>query len=357
MDRVALYRGKIKGKTKMKTDMISIVIPFYKVKKIYMEECIESIKKQTFKNWEVIVIDDGSEEDIARWLDSYSTPLIRVIHQKNAGVSAARNRGIQEAAGEWIYFCDPDDIMMKNELEELYSIAQETESDIVVCGHKKIDINGNSVAEIAEDRKEVICVTNMEDMLFELVAPGVMNWTYDAVFQDYSLRFPWAHLYKKECIKNLKFPIGLHPGEDKIFNMLACKNVNKLALTNAKLHMYRIAYGVTGRYSANSLENSRCVKQLAQEIITSDKSNRTYRCAIAKMEADEMAYLMKHFFFHRDNPMNKWNRIQQFKNYLKEDMTYYPKYVDFENLTKKQRIIFLAYRIKVIYLIGLFMNY
>lgn len=339
-------------------EMISIIVTVYDREYLdkCVEECIESIKNQTYQNWEMIIVDDGSGKCVAEWLDRHAEGRIRVVHQENAGVSAARNRGIQEAKGEWIYFCDQDDIMKKDELEKLYSAAENDKSDIVVCGYEEIDAGGCVIGKKGNVKRETICISDTENLLFELVGPGIMEHYYNVEFQKYSLRFPWAHLYRKECIKNVKFPIGLHPGEDKIFNILAYKNARKITLLNEKLHQYRIGYGVTGRYEKTALDNARRVRSLCKEIMSYAESTKLYKGAFAKMEADEIAYLMKRYFFHKDNPLCKNERAEKFSIYLKQDLKYYPKYVFWNTLTKNQVILLFVYRLKLISFMGYFLN-
>lgn len=356
MDRIVLFGREVKGKIKM-TEMISIILPFYNVKKEYMEACMQSIGSQTFQNWEAIIIDDGSDKTTAKWLDSYRTPQIRVIHQENAGVSAARNRGIQEAKGEWIYFCDSDDLMKENELEVLYKSVQETESDVAVCRHEIIDIYGNKLKKEQPKEKDKHITISPDELLFELTAPRIMMDSKKINLQIFSLVYPWAHLYRTECVRNITFPIGMHPGEDRIFNMLVCKNVKRIVLVNEELHWYRVGYGVTSHYNKKYLDNSRYERKLVQEIMRKYESNTLYKSAMAKAEAEEMAFLMKIYFFNKDNPLGKNERVKEFYQYVKSDMKYYPEYVLLRTLTQKQILLWVAYRTRVIYLLGLLLSF
>ena len=126
----------------MNSPKISIIVPVYKVEK-YLRRCLDSIVAQTFTDWECILIDDGSPDNSGRICDEYAEKdkRFRVFHQENVGVSAARNKGLDEARGEWIGFVDSDDWIEKNMYEYLYNDAIETKADVVVCGfrgqHKK----------------------------------------------------------------------------------------------------------------------------------------------------------------------------------------------------------------------------
>lgn len=96
-------------------EKISVIVPVYKIKEQYLKECIESISKQTYSNLEIILVDDGSPDNCGEICDLYAEKdsRIMVLHQKNQGVSMARNNAIQKATGEWITFIDADDWIEK----------------------------------------------------------------------------------------------------------------------------------------------------------------------------------------------------------------------------------------------------
>ena len=104
---------------------ISIVIPCYNVRKEYFRNCIESIRKQTFSDFEVIIIDDGSTQECAEFIDEICSTdsRLKAYHQKNQGVSVARNNGVLYSTGRYITFVDADDIVMPCFLEQAYSTA------------------------------------------------------------------------------------------------------------------------------------------------------------------------------------------------------------------------------------------
>lgn len=112
--------------------MITIVIPAFNVGQ-YLESCLESILNQTYQNFEIILIDDGSTDNTSRICDTYSQrdTRIKVIHQSNAGVSAARMRGFQVASGEYLISVDADDWIEHNMLEKMYKLAKAEKADLV----------------------------------------------------------------------------------------------------------------------------------------------------------------------------------------------------------------------------------
>lgn len=117
----------------------SIIVPVYNVEK-YLEQCIDSILVQTYNDYELILVDDGSPDSSGEICDRYavSNPRIRVIHKKNGGLSSARNAGVENSRGKYIFFIDSDDYLIyDNAFQELYNIGEDTNADIIMYGITK----------------------------------------------------------------------------------------------------------------------------------------------------------------------------------------------------------------------------
>jgi glycosyltransferase involved in cell wall biosynthesis len=114
-------------------DLISIIIPVYKVEK-YLEQCMNSVFNQTYRNIEIILIDDGSPDRCGLMCDEYAVKdsRVKVVHKTNGGVSAARNKGLEEADGDWILFVDSDDWVESDVCEVALKTAMENNADIVM---------------------------------------------------------------------------------------------------------------------------------------------------------------------------------------------------------------------------------
>lgn len=117
-----------------KTPELSIIVPIYKVEK-YLKECIQSILQQTFTDFELILVDDGSPDACPQMCDAIAEQdsRVRVIHQKNGGLSAARNTGIEAARGNWLGFVDSDDFVAPDFYEKLYHAAVSAGADCSIC--------------------------------------------------------------------------------------------------------------------------------------------------------------------------------------------------------------------------------
>ena len=203
---------------------ISIIVPVYKVER-YLENCIESIINQTFKDFELILVDDGSPDRCGLICDNYAKKdeRIKVIHKKNEGLSAARNSGIQIAKGEYIAFVDSDDCINKNMYETLYDTAIENKSDIVVCDYKNIYENNEEYENISEKISLIENLTNME----------ALNRLYELDGVIYVVA--WNKLYKRHLFEKFKYDKGrLHEDEFIIHKLL----YNSKIITYVPLKLY-----------------------------------------------------------------------------------------------------------------------
>lgn len=177
-----------------KRPLISIVVPVYNVER-YMERCFDAIKAQTYKNIEVIAVDDGSEDRSGSICDRYASEDERfiVVHQKNGGLSAARNTGIKRATGEYITFIDSDDSITEDYIEYLYNLIEKYEADISICAIEEItesEKTRNYGANYSE--KKLTPEKCLERML------GDKGFNVSA----------YAKLYKTELFDGVLYPVG-----------------------------------------------------------------------------------------------------------------------------------------------------
>ena len=114
--------------------LVSVIVPVYNIEK-YVDACISSITDQTYKNIEIIIVDDGSVDDSGRLSDEWEKRdhRIKVIHQENKGLSAARNVAMRICTGEYLIFVDGDDVISNDMIESLYQASQKTKADCIFC--------------------------------------------------------------------------------------------------------------------------------------------------------------------------------------------------------------------------------
>ena len=132
----------------MNRPLFSIIIPAYNVE-TKIKKCVDSVASQAEGNTQIIIVDDGSTDHTLQVCQMLANqyPMVSVIHQKNSGVSSARNIGLQEALGEWIIFIDSDDCVERNYLEDIYCEIQNNDSDLIIYGYKKV-YRSNQVCEV-----------------------------------------------------------------------------------------------------------------------------------------------------------------------------------------------------------------
>lgn len=207
----------------MNNNCVSIIVPVYKVEK-YLPECIDSIVNQTYRNIEVILIDDGSPDKCPQICDNYALQdsRIKVVHKINGGLSDARNKGLNVCNGEYIIFVDSDDIIHKAMVERLVSTLEKENAQIVECSMVRFcnSLNPKSVSE------GKVNVYNRTDALRELILDRVFHQTV------------WNKIYTKKVIGNNIFPVG-KCNEDEFWTYRVIANANKVASLSDTLYYYR----------------------------------------------------------------------------------------------------------------------
>lgn len=205
------------------SNLISVIVPVYNVEK-YLHKCIDSIINQTYKNLEIILVDDGSTDESGKICDKYKEAdnRITVIHKKNGGLSDARNAGLKAATGDFIAFADSDDWIDTNAYNEMITVLTDNNADISAC----------NIAYIFEDKTEVPAV-NISKNIFtaeEAIGQLICGIGFRAV--------AWNKLYRKSCINNMSFEAG-KTHEDEFFTYKVLANAEKLVFINKPLYFYR----------------------------------------------------------------------------------------------------------------------
>ena len=213
---------------------VSVITPVYKVEK-YLRKCIDSILDQTFTDFELIIVDDGSPDSCGEIADSYceKDTRVRVIHKENGGAPSARNAGIESAVGEYFYFPDSDDWLEKTYLEDLYRTATETGAQLVVSGF---------VVEYYERNRGQSYAVSVADQSFSSQADVRKN--LHRYFDNMMMAVPWNKLYKADYIREnaLRFP-NLK-WDDLHFNMDVIMDISSVAISSSSgYHFFRSRQG------------------------------------------------------------------------------------------------------------------
>lgn len=253
-------------------DKISIIIPVYNVEK-YLRECLESISNQTYKNLEIILIEDGTKDNSGIICDEYAKKdsRIKVIHQKNMGLSGARNTGLKNSTGDFITFVDSDDFIDNKMLEIMLLALKENDADIVEGGTIFCDENGKYIKENTLNK---IKIYENEYQIEKLLMNKDITTT------------SWGKLYKKELLKNFEFPLGKYH-EDTFTTYKFLHLSKKTIVLNQSFYHYRQVNGSIMNSNFNlkhldsveaTIERSKFIEKYYPQYKKYEYGNIVYSC-------------------------------------------------------------------------------
>lgn len=296
--------------------LISIIVPVYKVKEEYLRQCLDSLVNQTFNNIEIILVDDGTPDNGGVICDEYAKKdkRVKVIHQKNQGVSAARNNGIKEATGEWITFVDADDWIELNTCEKLRdSILNEDDIDFVIFALKLNSGNKELKNPFWNKNYQLFNSKIMEELQIQILHPKASKYTPPHAMVGVSV----CKLYKKSFLNeiNLKFNENLSYAEDRVFAFWALENANKVLYINEYLYHYRThSESVTHQFRKEAEhENSKGLKELENILIELRKGKKFYNAFYFRVILS-ISILCNQYYCHRNNNLSTIAKINEITN-------------------------------------------
>lgn len=220
-----MYFNLVLGEMKM--PKVSIIVPVYKVESL-LSRCLTSLAKQTLKDFEVIIVNDGSPDNCQAIIDDFvqkNSAIFKAFKKENGGLSDARNFGIKKATGEYIGFVDSDDFVDPQMFEKLYQKATKTNSDIVVCGHNSVYFNRSG--KINKSIPRPICnPSNFGSNIYD--SPEIITCVRS---------YAWNKIYKKELFDEFSFPKGQYFEDSAIiYNILS--KARSIEIVNECLYQY-----------------------------------------------------------------------------------------------------------------------
>ena len=227
---------------------ISIIVQVYQAEKL-LSTCVDSVKQQTFQDWELILIDDGSRDESPAICDRYAAEdaRIRVFHKENGGVSKARNLGLKNAVGEYIAFLDADDRFEPQTLEVLLDLCEKHGADSAGCAHWNLLPDGSKTPELLLPAG----VYNREAIREQIVYPLLGDRLSVPLFNG----FIWRYLFTAEILRSAAITFEGAYLEDEIFLMEYFCNAEKLAVTEEPLYYYYFnPNSATHRYMKDFLQ-------------------------------------------------------------------------------------------------------
>ena len=292
---------------------VSIVVPVFKIEESLLRRCIESLLGQSLENIEILLVDDGCPAGGGAICDEYAgkDARIRVIHQSNNGISAARNAGMDIARGKYIAFVDGDDFVASELCLELYQAAEKTGADITACGADRYDPVSHAFLPYIPGAA-VLCRDPEEIRQLSLTILRTMKLKREEVYLRIN-NYVWAHLYRSDWLMDLRFDLRLPGGEDRLFGFMAMDRCRCFCAVNKVLYHYVInPHSVTKTFCSSgpklALDTYRLYRELPIVQNTADYRNTYYirTCCMALA-------MVNSYFYHPDNPgTSAWPELCDF---------------------------------------------
>lgn len=290
---------------------ISVIIPVYNTE-AYIPACIDSILSQSFSDFEVLLIDDGSTDGSGAICDEYAKidSRIRVFHKENGGVSSARNEGLDNAKGDWVFFIDSDDLLPNRALEVLMAHA-DSDVDVVYGGIRKFNDYNDDIETILVDHEGIITI---DDALDAFIVPEkrVKDWQ----------RYMINRIYRMSIINKfkLRFNINIYYKEDGLFvAQYLCRCSQKAVCLSDIVYLYRqIDSGAMG--GLESSFNARLLTNIdSHGFILKELKKRGVRKDLIEREGQE---IIKNYYWiasvmKRSGNLTRYNEYLLFKKIIK----------------------------------------
>lgn len=284
---------------------ISIIVPIYKVEQ-YLDRCVESILKQTFTDFELILVDDGSPDNCPKMCDEWSKKdsRIKVIHKKNGGLSSARNAGLDVARGKYIGFVDSDDYISEDMYSHLYQLLIKNQADISICAFTR---NPKKLGEHTKEKTTILQGNAIKDYFYRINGES----------SNYSV---CNRLYTTDLLQHVRFRLDFI-NEDVLFSYEIYKYTARIVISNQKKYLYfQNENGITRKkLSINDLS----LFKVWDEIVKDEKNPEySYYAELNRKRATFTLYV-KGKLYGRDasiptSVFKEWNR--ELKNNYKELM-------------------------------------
>lgn len=309
---------------KSKNTEISIVVPIYNVEK-YLNRCLDSLVNQTFKDIEIIALNNGSTDNSLNILKEYAEKdeRIKIIDNDNLGVSEARNIGIREAKGKYIVFVDSDDWIDIDMIEVLHKSINTNDCDLVMCNYVR-EFGDHSKEKVFNLPEENLYVDDevKNQLLRKLIGP-IGKELANPEYLD-ALGTVWAKMYKTSILrdKDLRF-VDLNEigsGEDTLFNIFVFNEVSKVILLNKPMYHYwrGNSNSITSRYIPNFVEKRRNYFNYMKDFIKDNSLGNEYEIALNNRICTSVLG-MGLLECNKSNNVSFFNKIKNIKGILKED--------------------------------------
>lgn len=299
--------------------MISVIVPVYNVEK-YLHKCVDSIINQTYKDLEIILVDDGSPDNCPKICDEYAQKdnRIKVIHKENGGLSSARNVGMKMAKGDYIAFVDSDDYIEEHMYEKLLDALKGSNADFCMCGDRTVNENGEEIIRNNFSAKTYFIDEIIENFVLPLKTAA------------------WNKLYKREYIGENIFPEGRIHGEDLVFQLsLLTGKTTMCVIPDVCYNYVKHSNSITtSGFSARSFDEVWC-KDKAYSILVEKFNKYKNKAIIWRINA--RLNVIRKLVINEKTGIYK-NEIKEYNHYIEEN------YKKAKTMLGKRKIEYFLYK-------------
>lgn len=303
---------------------LSVIIPVYNVEK-YVRRCLDSVYGQTFQDFEVIMIDDGSPDNCGRILDEYAgryneTFPTTVIHKKNAGLPSAWNDGLRSARGEWVTFVDSDDWLEKNYYESMFHALGDRDVDIFIAGGCFINKGNKQTASYCFDTQKLYQTREERDYMMTRVFVSEKKKSQNKTVVLGATQALWDKLFRNDFIKehNLCFNLELGLIEDVLFNFIAFDQADCIGVSKVCGYHYRqVEQSRSKRFSPKVMHSYTAFLNVASDYLSGHGNNATVRSALNVYALRLLTGALSKYFCHPNNGLSKKEIAKEFEDYKK----------------------------------------
>lgn len=297
--------------------LFSCIVPVYNIEKEYLQNCIDSIIHQTFANFELIIVDDGSKQETANLCDSLGQKdsRISVIHQKNKGLAGARNTGVAHAKGEWIVHVDGDDWVEPEMLDEIAKTLNPS-VDVILFGYST-NAGNKKNSYLLRDRTII-------DRPYDEIKPMLLHASMKcgSSFADIAVNTTWGKAFRREFIESsgIVFNEELRRAQDVPYSLDAFYYAKKIAYIDKALYVYRLDNDSLSRgYNAKTFERMTKTALACQEFCTDHPEYPNLKESSIEFSRKCFRNIVSNDYLNEKNPKDWKTRKHDFMNAIKQE--------------------------------------
>lgn len=309
----------ITEKRNIKNPKLSIIIITYNTPRQYLQKCVESIINQTYKQIEIIIIDDGSTNDVKKIINQYQDSRIKLIRQENQGESVARNVGINTATTNNLIFVDSDDYVEKNMCQKVVEYLKVNPQYDIIIYNCYVDFKRKIVKNKFYPKEGILNQEDIEQIQLQNIEKGIVKYYPPKT----NISVVWAKVYNKEFIlkNNLKFIPNIIRMPDALFNSEAFEKAQKIYVLDEYLYHYRQnEFSICNRYSENTVEYYETYIKLMKEYIKKYNKDNKFIDTLNLKTVTCIDIFMSNYYFNKNNNKSNKEIEKEFKELLNKNL-------------------------------------